>query len=113
MDLFTLGRKLIENSYKHFSEVYDDFRLIWENCMLFNKKDSYIYECAKIMKKKTNYLLSEYFEKFSYDIKKIVKQKRKRGKSPIKKYKKIKQIQPQTKIQKNKEDLFSDSPMEQ
>jgi hypothetical protein len=113
MDLFTLERKLINNSYKNFSGAYNDFRLIWENCMLFNMEDSYIYKCAKIMKKKTNELFSEYFEKGSTDLKKDVNRKRKSEKSVINKKKKIKPIKSQTKIQKNKEENLSDSLGEQ
>lgn len=46
MDLGTIKKKLEDGQYKNMSEVADDIRLVWTNCMAYNQDGSEFYHLA-------------------------------------------------------------------
>lgn len=40
MDLNTVRRTLNKNLYKNIEDFLDEIQLIWNNCKLYNEKDS-------------------------------------------------------------------------
>lgn len=53
MDLSTITTNLNANKYSDIKDVFNDFDLIWSNCMLYNGQDSAISQMAARLKKLT------------------------------------------------------------
>jgi bromodomain-containing factor 1 len=51
MDLSTVEQKLLSNTYKDPNAFIKDMRLIWDNCMTYNRPDSDVYLMADKLKK--------------------------------------------------------------
>lgn len=51
MDLSTIKQKLIENLYTSKEQFADDFKLMCDNCRLFNDVNTQYYKCAEIIEK--------------------------------------------------------------
>ncbi len=49
MDLGTVKRLLEENSYRAVTEIAEDIRRVWSNCMLYNDKDSELHRTAQFL----------------------------------------------------------------
>mmetsp|Transcript_13569 Transcript_13569/g.19940 ORF Transcript_13569/g.19940 Transcript_13569/m.19940 type:complete len:199 (-) Transcript_13569:198-794(-) len=52
MDLGTVKNKLKTGRYHSLQDCADDVRLVWKNCMKYNKEDSEIYQVAERLSKK-------------------------------------------------------------
>lgn len=46
MDLGTIRKKLEANEYRNVNEVAADIRLVWSNCMLYNRDGSEVISCV-------------------------------------------------------------------
>ncbi len=49
MDLGTVKRLLEENSYRTVTEIAEDVRRVWSNCMLYNDKGSELHRAAQFL----------------------------------------------------------------
>lgn len=46
MDLGTIKSKIESNNYNSIEEIANDIRLVWTNCMLYNRDGSEFYHLA-------------------------------------------------------------------
>ena len=51
MDISTIETKLKQKRYHFIQDIVDDFQLIWDNCRIYNREDSLIYNQAEKMDK--------------------------------------------------------------
>ena len=49
MDLGTIKTKIENNQYKEIEEIAEDIRLVWRNCMIYNRDGSEVHNVYIIM----------------------------------------------------------------
>ncbi len=68
MDLSTIRKNLESKTYSKPEEALDDIQLIWDNCKIYNREDSFIYDAAEKIEKLADKTIKKYYKKY---IKKI------------------------------------------
>lgn len=58
MDLSTIKRRLANNYYCEAEEAIDDFKLVFDNCLMFNKEGTVVHQAGKEMKSLFNQRLA-------------------------------------------------------
>ena len=66
MDLRTLIYDLDNGKYQTVEQVLDDIQLIWDNCKLYNDKNTRIHKAALKLEKLTEKLVFEQFGEIEY-----------------------------------------------
>ena len=68
MDLGTIKKKLDKNKYNDASEVAEDVRLVWKNCMTYNADGSDFYNLAESFSKRFEERFLKIMEEFGEDV---------------------------------------------
>jgi len=66
MDIFTIEKKLSRNEYALVQDVYNDIKLIWYNCRIYNYENSEIYQFSDYLEKLADKAFENYY--ICYDI---------------------------------------------
>lgn len=68
MDLGTIKKRLDKNKYNDASEVAEDVRLVWKNCMTYNADGSDFYILAESFSKRFEERFLKIMEEFGEDV---------------------------------------------